>query len=374
VDIPDTVTRINDGAFADTSIKIREFRLPDNLEAIGPKAFGGQYSEASVGSFIITEDNPDFMTKEGVLFTKDGKTIVRFPTRPRTDLAALTIEKDGYKSRYIYQIPDGCETIGRYAFANTELINAASRFESTIDNFEVRLSPEIVTIEGYAFCQSYVTAVEMKEGLESIGENAFERSRLQTDVLILPSTVTSLGDSAFAYVYRSVEEGESSKLVYGFSHIELPEGLKSIGKEAFASSDDSHYTCEPLVIGRKLTDIAEGAFNNFYTTGFEVNAKNSSFSSQDGCLLDGDGETLITVPQGWQGMLNVSEGVKKIGEHAVYECGGMTDIFIGPEVTYIHPQAIWTYNAAAPVIHGVSGSEAEQFAVSRGYTWKEEEE
>ena len=371
VDIPDTVTRINDGAFADSSVKIKEFRLPNHLEAIGPKAFGGKYSGASIGSFIISEDNPDYMTKDGVLFTKDGKTLLRFPTRAGTDLAALTIEKDGHESRYIYQIPDGCENIGRYAFSTTELIHAANG--CTIDNFEVRFSPEIVEIGGFAFSEAYVTAVEMNEGLESIGENAFEGCRLQTDVLILPSTVTSLGDSAFAYVRRSVEEGESRNLVDGFRHIELPAGLSSIGKGAFASYDDSHYTCDPLVIGRKLTDIAEGAFNDFYTTGFEVNERNPSFSSKDGCLLDGDGETLITVPQGRQGMLNVSEGVKKIGEHAVYECGGMTDIFIGPEVTYIHPQAIWTYNAAAPVIHGVSGSEAEQFAVSRGYTWKEEE-
>lgn len=371
VDIPDTVTRINDGAFADIWISIEEFRLPDHLEAIGPKAFGGTYSEPSIGSFIISEDNPDFMTKDGVLFTKDGKTLVRFPTRARIDLAALTIEKDGHDSRYIYQIPDGCESIGRYAFANTELTRSTG---SSIDNFEVRFSPEIMTIEGYAFCEAYVTAVEMNEGLESIGENAFEACRLQTDVLILPSTVTSLGDSAFESVYRSVEEGESSDLVYGFRHIELPEGLKSIGKEAFSSFSDSHYSCDPLVIGRRLTDIAEGAFNNFYTSGFEVNAKNSSFSSKDGCLLDGDGETLITVPQGWQGMLKVPEGVNKIGKYAVYECTGMTDLYIGPEVTYIHPQAIYTYNAEEPVIHGVSGSEAEKFAVSRGYTWKEEEE
>lgn len=374
VDIPDTVTRINDGAFADIGIKIDEFRLPDHLKEIGPKAFGGTYSEASIGSFIITEDNQDFMTKDGVLYTKDGKTLMKFPTRAKTDLAALTIEKDGHDSHYIYQIPDGCETIGRYAFANTELIDAARSMEISVDDFEVRFSPEIVTIEGYAFYDASVKAVEMKEGLESIGEHAFERSRLQTDELILPSTVTSLGDSAFAHVYRSVEESESSDLVYGFRHIELPERLKSVGKEVFASSSDSHYTCDALVIGRKLKDIAEGAFNDFYTTGFEVNAKNSSYSSKDGCLLDGDGETLITVPQGWQGMLRVPEGVKKIGRHAVHNCTGITDIYIGPEVTYIHPQAIYVYDAAEPVIHGVSRSEAEKFAVSRGYTWKEEEE
>ena len=72
-------------------------------------------------------------------------------------------------------------------------------------------------------------------------------------------------------------------------------------------------------------------------------------------------------------MLKVPAGVKKIGKHAVYDCSGITDIYIGPEVTYIHPQAIYTYNTAGPVIHGVSGSAAEQFAVSGGYTWKEEE-
>ncbi|MBQ8053119.1 MAG: leucine-rich repeat protein [Lachnospiraceae bacterium] len=374
VDIPDTVTHINDSAFADISIKIDEFRLPGHLEEIGPKAFGGTYSEASVGRFIITEDNPDFMTKDGVLFTKDGKTLVRFPTRAKTDLAALTIEKDGHDSHYIYQIPDGCETIGRYAFANTELIDAARSMEISVDDFEVRFSPEIVTIEGYAFYDALFKAVEMNEGLESIGEHAFENCRLQTDELILPSTVTSLGDSAFARVYRSVEEGESRDLVYGFRHIELPERLKSVGKEVFASYSDSHYTCDALVIGRKLKDIAEGAFNDFYTTGFEVNAKNSSYSSKDGCLLDGKGETLIAVPQGRQGMLEVPEGVKKIGKHAVYDCYGLTDLYIGPEVTYIHPQAIYIYDAAGPVIHGEGGSEAEKFAVSRGYTWKEEEE
>ena len=323
---------------------------------------------------LSSEENPNFMSKDGVLFTKDGKTLVRFPTKAKADLEAVTVEKDGRSSRYIYQIPDGCETIGRFAFANTELIDPSGSFDLPVDDFEVRFSPDVRLVDGYAFYGSDIHVVEMNEGLETIGDSAFSRMKLETQELILPSTVTSLGESAFDYVYRSMEDpsGDSSELVYGFSHIELPEGLKSVGKSVFASYSDSHLTCDELVIGKKLTDIAEGAFNDFYTTGFAVDAKNSAFSSVDGCLLDGSGETLVAVPQGWQGELKVPDGVKKIGKYAIYNCDDVRDIYIGPGVTYIHPQAIYNYNSAAPVIHGVKGSEAERFAAARGYSWKEE--
>ena len=263
-----------------------------------------------------------------------------------------------------------------FAFANTELIDPSSTFDLTVDDFAVRFSPDVCLVDNYAFYDSYISAVEMNEGLEEIGDGAFSRMKLETQTLILPSTVTSLGDSAFDSVYRSVEDpsGGSSNLVYGFSHIELPQNLKSVGENVFASYSDSHLTCDELVIGKKLTNIAEGAFNGFYTTGFAVDAKNSAFSSSDGCLLDGRGETLITVPQGWQGELKVPGSVKKIGKYAVYNCDGISDIYIGPAVTYIHPQAIYSYKDAGLVIHGVRGSEAERFAAARGYTWKEEKE
>ncbi len=373
VDIPDTVTRINDGAFADISIEMDEFRLPDHLESIGPKAFGGTYSEAAISSFVITEENPDFMTVDGVLFTKDGKTLVKFPNKALTNMQGLIVEKDESGSRYIYQIPEGCETIGKYAFANVELIDEFSSFDLGVDTFEVRFSPDVRCVDGYAFYDSVIAVVEMNEGLETIGDSAFESAELRTDVLILPSTVTDLGSSAFDGVHRSTEE--SDDLIYGFSHIELPDNLKSVGKEVFAAFGSSHYTCDELVIGKKLTDIAEGAFNYFNTERFAVDAKNSAYSSDGGCLLDGDGVTLLAVPNGMQGEVRVPESVKNIEKYAFYSCAGITDIYIGPEVTYIHPQAIYLgYDAAVPVIHGVSGSEAKRFAESRGYQWKEEKE
>ena len=291
VDIPDTVVCINDGAFSDSSIHFEEFVLPDHLERLGPRAFGGRYSSMSVGRFTISEDNVNYKTVGGVLFSKDGKTLLRFPTKADTDLEAVANEKDGRDSHYVYQIPEGCETVGKYAFANATLIKKESLFDSAVDDFSVRFSPDVVLVDEYAFDDSEINAVYLNEGLETIADRAFYSSKLKDDVLTLPSTVTSLGNEAFASIYREV---------CGFSHIELPEGLKSIGESAF-SSYKTDLVCDELVIGKKLTNIAEGAFKGLKTSGFAVDPGNSKFSSENGCLLDADGETLITVPQGMQG-------------------------------------------------------------------------
>ena len=361
VDIPDTVVCINDGAFSDSSIHIDEFVLPDHLEKLGERAFGGRYSSMSVGRFTISEDNENYKTAGGVLFSKDGKTLLRFPTKADTGLEAVAVAKEGRTSRYVYQIPEGCEVVGRYAFANAKLIKKESTFESSADDFSVQFSPDVVLVDEYAFNDSEISAVLMNEGLETIADRAFYGSKLKDDVLTLPSTVTSLGDEAFASIYREVA---------GFSHIELPKDLKKLGESAF-SGYRTDLVCDELVIGRKLTNIAEGAFKGLRTSGFAVDPDNSKFSSENGCLLDAEGETLITVPQGIQGELVVPDSVKRIDKHAFYECTGITDIYIGPDVTSIHPQAIYLYDKENKiVIHGRNGSEAEHFAVSRGYEWK----
>ena len=361
VDIPDTVVCINDGAFSDSGIHLDEFVLPDHLERLGPRAFGGRNSSMSVGRFTISENNENYKTVGGVLFSKDGKTLLRFPTKADTDLEAVANEKDGRESHFVYQVPEGCETVGKYAFANAKLIKKESIFESAVDDFSVRFSPDVVLVDEYAFDDSEINAVYLNEGLETIADRAFYSSKLKDDVLTLPSTVTSLGNEAFASIYREV---------CGFSHIELPEGLKTIGESAF-SSYKTDLVCDELVIGKKLTNIAEGAFKGLKTSGFAVDPGNSKFSSENGCLLDADGETLLTVPQGMQGEVRIPDSVKRIEKYAFYDCAGITDVYIGPDVTSIHPQAIYQYDKEQKiVIHGEAGSEAEHFAVSRGYEWK----
>ena len=369
--IPDTVTCINAEAFSDYKINVEEMCLPDNLEYLDPRAFGSNAGYSEISSFIISDENSHYMTKDGVLYSKDGKTLIRFPVKPNTALKAISVERDGSGRRYIYQILKECETIGKFAFSGTDLVNASDTYESVV-KFEVQFPSGITTVDDYAFYSSKIGSVKMNEGLKEIGKRAFSYSKFENDELILPLTVTSIGDEAFRSVSRNNEV--TDELEYGFRHIELPEGLKSLGSEVFGSYASDHLACDDLVIGKKLTSIDKDAFKDLYTSGFNVDAKNPVYKSENGCLLDKDGEKLITVPQGRKGEFSVPDSVKRIENDAFHSCIDITDIYIGPDVTYIHPKAIENYynDATNPVIHGQKDSEAERFALSRGFEWIEE--
>ncbi len=368
VDIPDSVIRINNEAFSVMDIEQDVLRLPDHLETIGERAFGGKYRGSNIGSFAISEENPYFTVVDGVLFNKDCSELLKFPNNADTSLPALAVEKNGRDKRYVYQVPEGCRKIGPYAFVNLKLTDAYDKYAPPIDSFEVRLPSDVEIISDFAFYEARVSAVTLNEGLQIIGVSAFSFARLASDVLILPSTVTELGDDAFSYVSRKDENGD---LVYGFSRIELPDDLKVIGRRVFANDSEHYYTCDQLVIGKKLKKIDTEAFCDLCTLAYEVNEKNPAFSSKDGCLLSKDGAKLIQVPRELSGIFHVPEGVTDIGECAFYDCDNISDIYIGPEVTHINPRAIYT-DETEPVIHGQAGSEAERFADSKGFEWREE--
>ena len=94
-------------------------------------------------------------------------------------------------------------------------------------------------------CNEYLgDSVELPEGLKEIGKYAFQNCRKMT-YLSLPSTLTKIGVSAF----------EGCKLL---SHVDLPENLKEIGANLF-------YNCDSLAnirIPENITSIGENAFSN----------------------------------------------------------------------------------------------------------------
>ena len=150
--------------------------LPSGVTSIDITNGTGYYSPQYVESFVIAAENTAYSTVNGVLFSKDGKTLIAYPHR---------------KPTVIYTIPDGVTTIGQYAFYNA-------------DDLETVVIPEGVTkIEQYAFADC---------------NNIYE--------CILPSSLTDIDQNAFHYCNNLAKTG-----------LDKIPGLLTIGTEAFYGCD-----------------------------------------------------------------------------------------------------------------------------------------
>lgn len=137
--------------------QLTEIAIPASVTSIGEACFArcGGLTE-----FAVDENNPSYTAIDGVLFTKDGSTLLQYPIgRPDTS----------------YTVPEGTVTIGARAFQ---------------------------------FCLN-IEEVTLPEGVTTIEEEAFFYCPLTT--LTLPGSVTSFGKSAFGLA------GDLSQVYYGGS-------------------------------------------------------------------------------------------------------------------------------------------------------------
>lgn len=74
VKLPDAVTKIGKFAFAGT--KLTSFTVPKAVTAIGDGAFS---SCKTITKFAVAKGNAKFAVKDGVLYSKDMKTLVQYP-------------------------------------------------------------------------------------------------------------------------------------------------------------------------------------------------------------------------------------------------------------------------------------------------------
>ena len=189
IEVPDSVTIIGNWAFSNCA-SLTSITMPNGVTIIGIEAFiscwsltgieipcsvtsigSGAFNDcSSLTSINVDEANKSYKSMDGVLFTKDGKTLVVYPCK---------------KSEATYTIPNSVTGIGDYAFY----------WCNNIRNIEM---PDSVTSIGdYAFylCVNLVS-IEIPSSVTSIGDYAFWRCRSLTSIEI-PDSVTSIGDGAF---------------------------------------------------------------------------------------------------------------------------------------------------------------------------------
>lgn len=325
--LPDSVTTINSNAFEECK-NLTAIHFPASFTDFHGKSEnsgdnGGLDSWIkgcdSLKKFTISEKNPYYQSKNGVLYSKDGKTVGPVPP-------AVSFDSVNW---------NGVSAIGDFAFCGRESQRA-----------DIEISSQITSIGDYAFCgyggdwydENYNGTVNIKlhEGLTSIGEYAFS-SIYHLEEIDLPDSLTTLGKGAFASDNQLKSMTIPPKVTVipdslfeeclNMESVTLPNGITEIGKRAFYGP----LYLTSIHLPSSLKKIDDYAFCFFQPRQF---SKLTSIAIPDSVEYIGEH---AFERNGNLKFVTLSKNMKKIEAYAFSECGinsleipaGVTEIGAG---------------------------------------------
>ncbi|MGN0538564.1 MAG: leucine-rich repeat domain-containing protein [Candidatus Fimenecus sp.] len=177
------VTKIAD--FAAVNIEsIEVINIGKNVKEIGAWAFE---NNQNLKAFKVSKDNPYFCDVDGVLFTKDMKTLLFYPLAKGVQVKEETNDKgEKEEVKFIeYAIPEGVETIRTKAFYKCQYLT------------KITIPQSVKVIEEKAFfrCGS-IKELALPSSLEVIGKDAFSYCTSLTEIVI-PASIKRIETYAF---------------------------------------------------------------------------------------------------------------------------------------------------------------------------------
>lgn len=182
IEIPDEidgmpVTRVCDFGVVNAET-LEKITIGKNVSEIGEWAFT---NNQGLREFAVSPDNEYFTAVDGVLYTKDMKTLLFYP--PARNIEFDKLKQNQNTTEYV--IPDGVELIRSKAFYKCYYVSAIT-------------IPESVTAIGEkAFHRTAaLESITLPSGLETIGKDAFAYcAKLET--VVIPASVTEIDEYAF---------------------------------------------------------------------------------------------------------------------------------------------------------------------------------
>ncbi len=297
VKIPDSVTSIENAFMRCDNLQTVD--IPYSVVSISESAFQNCHALKSIN---VDDNNPEYKDEDGVLFTKDGETIILYPND---------------KTETSYTIPDGVITIGRRAFYG----------DNSLETINIPASVEFIDISVFGNCSS----------LAAINVDADNQNYKDDDGVLL----TKDGKTLLRYPYRksgysyTIPDGVEIIASDSFSlcnlmYIKISEGVETIEERAF-------YNCHQLAEVEIPASVvsADGAFTMscHALTSFIVDGDNPAYKEVDGILFSKDGSRIVRFPVGKSDTAySIPADVKTISKYALADCRFTTvDIPVGVE-------------------------------------------
>ena len=240
-------------------------------------------------------------------------------------------------------IRNGVTTIGEDAFDGCNALT------------NISIPTSVTSIGDYAFSNCYsLSSIELPTSLTSICKGTFNTCKSLTSITI-PAGVTSIDDQAFEWctALTSIDLPASVtsigyfafSLCTALSSIELPTSLTTICEKAFEACT----SLTSITIPASVTRIDSYAFVKCSSLeSISVAEGNTVYDSRNGCnaIIIKESNKLLL------GCKNtvIPTGVTSIGKEAFYKCTGLTSITIPESVTSIGEEAFESCNSLTTVI------------------------
>ena len=302
--IPDSVTRINIGAFSGC-INLANITLSKKIEKIGENAF---YNCDSLQSVEIPKCLNDVYARYDSIDIPNGvfnecsnlKTII-FEEGSTVIADALFRGCDGLES---VTIPNTVTQIYGYAFADCKNLK------------NINISDSVTVLEENVFQNdTSITEINLPDSITALGRGVFSGcDRLKS--IVIPDSVTNIGISAFSEC-KNLES------------VTLSKELEKIGENAFYNCD----SLQSIEIPKSLKDV--------YATYDSIDTPNGVFNecSRLKTIVFEKGSTIIAdaLFRGCDGLecIVISDTITQIYGYAFADCKNLKNINISDSVTVL---------------------------------------
>ena len=198
----------------------------------------------------VHPDNPSYKSVDGVLYSKDGKTLIQYPA---------------CKSGVTFTVPEDVTSIGKLAFGRCKNLKSIILPDSLINigpiaflrctSLESIVVPDSVTDIGYGaftYCTS-LKSVTLSSNIEAVKFSTFSNCAA-LEKIVIPDGVKSIEYSAFYYctALKSVHIPDSVTTLgiqvfnncRSLENIVIPDSVINMGKCVFADATSVTVNCE----------------------------------------------------------------------------------------------------------------------------------